>query len=287
MKIKKHLNYLGEEMVYGGHLLSLGGVSIALVTAFLLGIKTSPGFYLIIYLGFQAIYLFNRYREFFSDRLTNPERTGHLQSAYRRIPRIVFIWLLIFFVILIYFQKTPAFLFGIFTISLGLLYSVFIKKFTGRIPGLKGIFVAACWSTVVVFLILYYEQPFTWAVVLLVIFVFLRWVVNTTVFDVKDMVDDQRKEIITLPIFLGREKSIAFLKAVTLISTIPIFIGVYLKILPLTTLLLLFTVPYAFYYLNRIKEKNNDSFTYNVIIDGEFVLWSALIIIGTFWYGNA
>ncbi len=284
MELRKFLTFTGKEIVYGGHLLSLGGVSIAFVSALILGIASTLEFHFIVYLGFQAIYLFNRYQEFSDDRLTNPERTDHLQFIYRWIPVVVCLWLMIFFAVLIYFEKKAAFYFQAFTISLGLLYSVFLKKMIGRVPGLKGVFVAACWSTAIIFLILYYERPFTWAVLLLIIFTFLRWFVNTTVCDVKDMEDDRRKGIITLPIFIGLEKLIVCLKVITLVSALPILVGVYLKLLPPLAGWLLFTVPYSFYYLHRINRNKNDSFTYNVIIDGEFILWSVFIVIGTYWH---
>lgn len=284
MELKKCLTFTGKEIVYGGHLLSLGGVSIAFVSALILGIETTLEFHFIVYLGFQAIYLFNRYQEFSDDRLTNPERTDHLQFIYRWIPVLVCLCLMIFFAVLICFEKKAAFYFQAFTISLGLLYSVFLKKMIGRVPGLKGVFVAACWSTAIIFLILYYEQPFTWAVLFLIIFTFLRWFVNTTVCDVKDMEDDRRKGIITLPITIGLEKLIVCLKVITLVSALPLLVGVYLKLLPPLAGWLLFTVPYSFYYLHRINRNKNDSFTYNVIIDGEFVLWSVFITIGRYLY---
>ena len=286
MNTKEGLIYLGKELIYGGHWLSLGGVSIAWVAALFLGIKTSPGFFLIVYLGLQAIYLFNRYRELPGDFLTNPDRSRHLQTIYRRIPWLVFLWLFIFFAVLISFQKTSAFLFGLVTIPLGLLYSVFFKKFSGRIPGMKGLFVAACWSTVVVFLVLYYDRPLSEAVILLVLFVFLRWLVNTTVFDVKDIKDDSRKKIATWPVLIGPGRLIFWLKLITLASVIPILIGVYYEVLPPPAIWLIGTVPYTFYYLDRIGQKKNESFTYNVIIDGEFVLWAVFANVGYYFYGN-
>ncbi len=285
-KIKQYLIYIGDEFVYGGHLLSLGGVSIAFVASVLLGIQATPGFFLIIYLAFQAIYLFNRYKEFPGDYLTNPERTRHLNGSYAKIPWAVFFCLLIFFAILIYFGKIPALIFSSFTVSLGFLYSISLKKITGRVPGFKGIFVSVCWSTLVVFLILYYDQPLSWPVILLTVFVFLRWMVNTTVFDVKDLADDQRKKLRTLAVVLGKEKLLVFLKAVTIVSILPVVLGVCFKILPPASLILLFTVPYAFYYLKRVRQEKPNSFTYNVLIDGEFILWSVFVMMGYYIYGN-
>mgnify|MGYP001562821980 CR=1 FL=1 len=73
MVIEKILKTIWKEFVYGGHLLSLGAASIVFTSAILLEIKITWDCLLVVYLGAQIIYLYNRYKEFKKDSLTNPE----------------------------------------------------------------------------------------------------------------------------------------------------------------------------------------------------------------------
>src|SRR4030043_1950045 len=124
-RIKKILKIVKNEFIFGGHLLSLGGTSIAYTVSLLLNIEITWDFLLIVYLAFQSAYLFNRYEEIEKDSLTNPERTVHLERYYKKIPFIILLFLLIFFLIQCYFHKIPALIFSSFVVILGLLYSVF------------------------------------------------------------------------------------------------------------------------------------------------------------------
>ena len=81
MKLKKILNSIWNEFVYGGHLLSLGAVSIVYTASILLDIRITWDFLLVVYLGTESVYLYNRFKEYKVDFLTNPERTEHKKNT--------------------------------------------------------------------------------------------------------------------------------------------------------------------------------------------------------------
>jgi 4-hydroxybenzoate polyprenyltransferase len=283
MKIQKFLKTIWNEFVYGGHLLSLGAVSIVFTSSILLEVKITWDFLLIVYLGAQSIYLYDRYKGFKKDILTNSERTKHIEKYVKYIPLIIFFFFLIIFLILIYHKNFSALFLGLFLLIMGLLYSVIFKKYTRKIIGFKTFFVSLMWAMLVILLVVYYSLPLNLALFLLFTFVFLRLIINTNFFDIKDIESDKKEGLLTLVNVWGREKLINILKLLSILAIMPIIIGVYLKILPLFSLMLFFTIPYTFYYLKKSQDKKTDTaFLYNVIVDGEFILWSFFILLGKF-----
>ena len=130
MKLKKILNSIWNEFVYGGHLISLGAASIVFTSAILLDIKITWDCLLVVYLGTQSVYLYNHFKEFEKDSLTNPQRSEHIEKYVKYIPLITLFFSLTAIVIVIYFNKILALLFGLLMLFGGLLYSKFLKKFT-------------------------------------------------------------------------------------------------------------------------------------------------------------
>jgi len=62
MVIEKILNSIWNEFVYGGHLLSFGAVSIVYAASILLDIRITWDFLLVVYLGTESVYLYNRFK---------------------------------------------------------------------------------------------------------------------------------------------------------------------------------------------------------------------------------
>jgi 4-hydroxybenzoate polyprenyltransferase len=280
MKIGKILNLIWNEFVYGGHLLSLGAASIVFTSALLLNIKVMLDFIIIAYLGTHAPYLYNRYKEFHKDILTNPSRTKHIEKYVNYIPIIIISYVIIIIGLFIYFNKISTLVFGFILLLFAFFYSKFFKKYTKKIVGFKSLYVSLAWSLLVILLALYYSFSLNLALLLILMFVFLRWVINTSLFDVKDIESDKKDGLLTLAIYFGRGKLIKILHFINIISILPIIVGFYLKLYPIFSLSLLFVIPYAIYYLNRLgKLKTNPGFLYYVLIDGEFVLWTILVLL--------
>lgn len=281
MKLKKILNSIWNEFVYGGHLISLGAASIVFTSAILLDIKITWDCLLVVYLGTQSVYLYNHFKEFDKDSLTNPQRSEHIEKYVKYIPLITLFFSLTAIVIVIYFNKILALLFGLLMLFGGLLYSKFLKKFTRRIIGFKDFLISFLWATLVIFLAYYYFFSWNFALILMVLFIFLRLFLNTNFFDMKDVESDIKEGLLTLPVILGKKTLIKFLTIINMLSMIPIIFGVFLDILPNFSLILLLTIPYSFYYLKQTSKESVDlRFLSYVLVDGEYLLWSIFILLG-------
>lgn len=281
MSIKHALRTIWNEFIYGGHLLSFGAVSIIYTSAVLLKIKTTWDFLAVIYLSVQSSYLYNRYREFKKDYLTNFERTRYLEKKILIIPLIIFCFIISFAAIILYFSKVSVLIFGFFLFFLGLLYSKFFKGITTKIIGFKNLYVSFAWSLLVIFLVFYYSVEFTVSLYLVFIFVYLRMFIHEAFFDIKDIESDMNEKLLTLPIVLGKEKLINVLSIINIISFTPIALGVYYKIFPSYSLIFFLTILYTIYYFRKLNGVGaNQHFLFNVVVDGEFILWIFFIFLG-------
>jgi len=282
-KSKIFLTLLWNEFIYGGHLLSLGAVSIVYTAAVLLGIKITWDGLLIFYLGPQAVYLYNRYKEFKEDILTNPERTKYIEKHVKMIPLLIFFLILIFVGILLYFNKAVVLLFSLLLFLFSFFYSLVFKKITKKIVNFKNFFVSLMWSLLVMVLIIYYSFSFNLSVFLIIIFVFLRLFVNTNFFDIKDIESDEKEGLLTLPIILGRKNFLNLLHVINFISFVPIIIGVIEQILPCFSLFLLLLFFYSLFYLEKIRKQNiNIQKISYIMVDGEYILWPLILFLGKF-----
>lgn len=283
LKISRVLRFLWEELVYGGHLISLGSVSVIFTCATLLKIAITWDFLIISYFITYTIYLYNRYKEIKKDFLTNPQRTQHISKYIKHIPFIIFCCILMIIGMLLYFGKSLFILyFGLLIFLLGLFYTIFFKNFTQQIIGFKNLYVAFIWVLLsVFFLSFYYYFPLNLSLILISIFVFLRCFVGTSFYDIKDIESDRKEKLLTLAIILQKRKLIKFLKLVSVLSFLPIIIGIYIKLFPLFSLMLLFVIPVQFYFFNKINiQKANFPYLSEIALGTEKILWTFFILLG-------
>jgi len=281
MVIEKILNSIWNEFVYGGHLLSFGAVSIVYAASILLDIRITWDFLLVVYLGTESVYLYNRFKVYKVDFLTNPERTEHIKKYVKYIPFIIFLMTFSAIVFVVYFNKISALTFGLLLLIIGLLYSLFFKKITEKIIAFKSFFISLMWSLLVLFLAIYYSAPINLALFLFSVFVFLRFFVSVSFFDIKDIKTDKQEGLKTLAVVLKQSTLWQFLSIIAILAVLPLIIGVYLRILPISSLMLFLTIPYTFFYFKQLENKNiSPYFLYNVIVDGEFIFWPFFILIG-------
>ena len=283
MVIEKIVNSIWNEFVYGGHLLSFGAVSIVYTASILLDIRITWDFLLVVYLGTESVYLYNRFKEYKVDFLTNPERTEHIKKYVKYIPFIIFLMTFSAIVIVVYFNKISALTFGLLLLIIGLLYSLFFKKITEKIIAFKSFFISLMWSLLVLFLAIYYSAPINLALFLFSVFVFLRFFVSVSFFDIKDIKTDKQEGLKTLAVVLKQSTLWQFLSIIAILAVLPLIIGVYLRVLPISSLMLFLTIPYTFFYFKQLENKKmSPSFLYNVIIDGEFIFWPFFVLSGNF-----
>lgn len=281
MKGRKIIKFIGDEFIYGGHLLSLGAVSIAFIFPILLELEIKWIGFIIVYLFSQSIYSYNRYKELNKDILTNKERTNYLKKYAKVLPFLILIYLLILFFILFFYGNLEIIFLSLIILLLGFGYSLLFKKVTKFIIGFKNFFVALLWCLLVVFLTFYYSLSFSLPVFLLMLIIFLKRFVITSFCDIKDSKSDRVDDMLTLPTILKRKNFFLLLNFVNFVSIILIILGAVLGLYSNSAYFLALSFLFPFFYINIVFfQKGNINFFSEVLARGEFLLWIIFILIG-------
>lgn len=286
-KIKSIIELIWNELVYGGHLLSLSAVCVVFTSAILLEIEITIDFLIIAYSSTHAAYLYNRYKEFKKDYLTNPERTQYFEKRIKKMPLIIFCFIFIFIVTLLYFGNFYALIFGLMIFTTGIFYTLFFKKITREIIGFKNFYIAFSWSLLVIFLSIYYSSSLSLSINLSVffifIFIFIKCFLGTSFYDIKDIESDKKEGLLTLAIVFGEKRLIKFLNLINILALAPIILGVYLQVLPVFSLILCFSIPITFYLFRKIEHTKIDiAYLSEILISAEKISWFLLILFGSF-----
>ena len=155
----------------------------------------------------------------------------------------------------------------------GLLYSVKIKNF--RLKNLfvgKNLTVSISWSLEVS--LLPYLIKSSNVVFFLLIFVFIKGMINTILFDLRDVEGDAKAGVETIPVKLGKYRTL-WLLFILNTSLIPL-IMTWKSMLPnLWIFMLIIIYGYAYilyFYLNQAPK-----LLYSILVDDEWILWMLLI----------
>ncbi|MCD6573826.1 MAG: UbiA family prenyltransferase [Thermoplasmata archaeon] len=155
----------------------------------------------------------------------------------------------------------------------GLLYSVKIKNF--RLKNLfvgKNLTVSISWSLEVS--LLPYLIKSSSVVFFLLIFVFIKGMINTILFDLRDVEGDAKAGVETIPVKLGKYRTL-WLLFILNTSLIPL-IMTWKSMLPnLWIFMLIIIYGYAYilyFYLNQAPK-----LLYSILVDDEWILWMLLI----------
>jgi len=274
--------FIINEFVHGGHLLSLGSSAVALSTMLLLRTMIRWEFLLIAYLCPLCVYSFDHYKDIEKDAASNADRTNHLKKYNKLHPIIIGIYGIMFFALLIYFGNLASLIFGVVLLLTGLVYTSKIKNLTTKITGFKSVYTSLSVASLIIFTGIYCSYPLGPVLLLLFVFLFFRLMVNTCFCDIKDMENDKKYQIKTLAVVLGKEKLLVILHMINIISLVPIFIGVYLHLLPLFSLLLVVLIMYSFYYIQKSKHKEtNIQSLSSIVVDGEYAFWPFILFVGS------
>ena len=281
-KINNVKRFICNEFIYGGHWLSLGGSAFILSITLMLEISISWELLLIVYLLLQIVYNYDHYKCLEEDSKNNSKRTNHLKKYQNFFPIILVIYSSLFFSLLYIFGNPISFIFGSFLLSLGFLYTIFCKKFTVKIIGFKNLYTSFSVSLLVIFVTFYSFYELSILSFIIILFIFIRLMVNTSFCDLKDMDVDKKQNLVTLPIYFGKQKFLTFLHILNFISFVLLLTAIVTGMAPLFSIFLLLFFPYVYYYIEKAKNTHTDLQSLSSFaVDGEFILWPVLLFIGS------
>jgi 4-hydroxybenzoate polyprenyltransferase len=230
----------------------------------------------------QIIYSYNHLKEAKKDIKSNSERAKYLLETKKekKVKIEFFIYCLFLLITLFLLKKAELLIFVLIIVMAGIFYTLFLKSLTKKVLGFKNLYVAFMWALASQIVIGVYYNIFNETMIILFLFIFLKGIVSGTFFDLKDIESDKNEYLKTLPIVLGKERTLSLLHFINFISFIPILFGVFKNILPFYSLSLFLFFFYSFYYLKAAeKEKSDINFLSYILVDGEYLLWGLLALI--------
>jgi 4-hydroxybenzoate polyprenyltransferase len=106
-------------------------------------------------------------------------------------------------------------------------------------------------------------------------FVGVCWLINSTIFDIKDIAGDHAQNVKTLPVQIGLANTKLFCAILNVILVLFLSILVITNILPSLFVVMFFINAYIFAYIFLAKAKNNPLF-YGIFVDGEFIAFTII-----------
>jgi 4-hydroxybenzoate polyprenyltransferase len=276
-----------REFVLGGHLLAIGTASIAAASAVALGVGATPLLLLMAYLFSYGAYTMNRSTEFDADSVSHPERTALLGRRRRYLPLIsagcfVLGYAIAITVNLIFFAALLV------PLAFSVLYSVGSKRLVGVIGVaklkdkllVKNLFVSLGWSLIPVLVGLYYLR-FEEVLLVMGVFIFMRLMVNTLIFDVRDVEGDRAEGIRTVPVTFGEAATYRAMAAIDVVTLAYLGAALWFALLPPAAAVLGVLPFYSLgYSVLARRPKASLGFICDVLVDGEYLLWGPLMYIG-------
>jgi 4-hydroxybenzoate polyprenyltransferase len=278
----KYLSNIQDELIYGGYYTALGGPAFIIITSILTKVPIPIPLLIISYLIPLMVYSYDYYKDMDKDKDTNIERAAHFNKKSQIYPYLMISYVIALTTLLMVFTNIMMISYILILITVGVLYTLGSKKLTQKIPAFKNIYTTLTWTLAGTFTIaFYYSIQINLTYILIFIFLFLKFLPNTIFFDLKDIKSDQREGLKTLPVILGKQKTLKILDILNLIAFIPLFIGIYLKLIPLFAASLIIFYFYSKYYLNKTNTIDNKELRMigNTLADAEFIAWWPIVLL--------
>ena len=281
----KSLNYLKNEITYGGYLAALCSPCFIISTSVMLNIKIAMPMLLISYLLPLIVYSYDYYKDIDKDIKNNSERAVFLKKKANMYPFVFGFYSLFLVSLLVLYSNWGMVVFIVAIMAGGILYNVALKNITKKIPAFKNIFTALTWALVgALFPLFYYSMTINLSFVIAFLFIFMRVLNNVMFFDLKDVESDRSEGLKTLPVMLGKDGAINVLHVLNIISFIPLVVGMYINAVPLFAISSVFFGIYSFYYIKKAGKTSDKELetVSHTLADMEFVLWPVVFVVAKF-----
>jgi len=249
---------------------SFGAASIFYLSLQIVYEQALPLFLIVIPYGlFQSIFLFDRYLHFSSDKKTNKERSAHLSVYYPYIPFILLSFVFISLFATLISSSLAALFFYIIILLLGLAYPVYAKGLTKYIYGFKNIYVSVVFAVMAVYPSLFGIKTNSANLLIgFMLYIFFESFFNQMLLDFKDITEDKKNNLLTLPIVFGVKESLSIASLISIVGYLVVLIFVeefmlLASVMVVVNLLSIFLV---------MKRKKSGFF----LLAGKFFLWLCL-----------
>lgn len=241
----------------------------------LLGVTPDLHACLAVFLTVFSVYSLNKLTDRKEDAINFPERLGFLAGRTRLI--LVYSLMSYALSVLLIFWEKPIFVPVIFIPLLAnALYSSKIIPGLPRlkdIPFMKNLVVACSWALVCVLIPAAYLECLDARVLLIIYFMTLKSLINTVLYDIRDVAGDRENGIRTVPCLLGPRKTLLILLAMN-----SMLLPLLVLIDGISQLLIGGMIIYGYIYILHFSKKQSP-LSLDLFVDGEWMLACASIML--------
>ena len=223
-----------------------------------------------------GIYGLNKLTDLKEDAINNPDRAmtiGKIDVAFKFSVALSFILSMVLG-FLVDFSTIPVLIFPLF---FGILYSIKLSKNLPRlkdITGVKNLSIAFSWSVVSTFLpVIYILEKKEVLIILIFYLFFIKSLINSILFDIRDIEGDRKSNIRTIPIYLGKDKTKKLLLILNSTFIPWLIIANHAGFFQGYFLVLLFLIFYGYWYILQFSmEISKIGKSMDLFVDGEFII---------------
>jgi 4-hydroxybenzoate polyprenyltransferase len=259
-------------------------ISIAFAGSFLLKISFDSLTYVIVFLLVFSLYNLNKKTDLEEDKINSTEKAA-FQEKYGKGLFLLTIFSMLALIVLSLQKGFLYFIMVLLPLVFGIIYSVKILPFKAKrikdLPFVKNIYIAATLGYIHVALPVFLNNILiTIPVGVVYIFLFLRMIINTTIFDIRDLKGDSKSGIRTAPVLLGVQGTKGYLHLVNFLSFALLLTAIVFGILDGGALIFIPLFFVSTVYI-AIKDGSIDTLVhYELLVDGGesyFIAFLALI----------
>jgi 4-hydroxybenzoate polyprenyltransferase len=247
----------------------------------LYGTSISYPLILATFLVIYSVYGINKITDTEEDQLNAPERSD-LISSHRKLFKYTAVSAYVLAVIIGLLYGWQVLLVLIFPLLAGVVYSIQINP---RIPRLKDIFavksliVALSWTVGNTFLPIVHFNVNLMVILLIFYFFFIKSFINTVLFDLMDVEGDEKTGTMTIPVVIGRSRTIKLLLVLNSTLLILIYASMRYGLFQIFIVPLIFCIIYGYFYILYFS-RNKNRFNMDIMVDGEWIL---VVFISLLW----
>jgi 4-hydroxybenzoate polyprenyltransferase len=207
------------------------------------------------------------------DSIGLPDRAGFIYR-YRKIITVAIVASYISAFSLSILKDPFALLVVHFPLFIGLIYSIKILNVRLKdITGIKNIVVALSWAVLGTSFPLAVAFKNFNQIVYIFYFIFIKFFINTTLFDVRDIKGDRINGVITIPVYLGLQKTKYLLLILNSTFIMWLFFSYLQGFFQEYFFVLTFTIFYGYFYiLHFCGEGIEIRKSLDLLVDGEWIL---------------
>jgi len=222
-----------------------------------------------------SIYLLNTVTDFKEDIINNPQKAELI--SHRKKIYIFFIVSYTTSLFVGYLVKPVCVLILLIPLLVGIFYSIEIKDFRLKNVFLgKNVSISFSWAMdASLFPFLFQKNIISFFAVFS--FIFLKGMINTILFDLRDIRGDAIANIKTIPVVIGKKMTTLLL--ILLNSLLIIWLFFFFNVILPYLVIVLLCIAYGYIYILFFTlSKNPPSYLYSILVDDEWLWWMFLIM---------